>query len=252
MANEPQLHEVIAVANPLKSKMEAILTETTHTFKAKPHMFEGAKQIFQPTAEEGGEETVEDSRSITDTVLKKLQYTFGHVVKAFDAQYQVAVGNRSAIADIVVDGETIAKDVPASFLLDLERNLLPPLRKVLLQIPTYDTSLEWEPDQEAGANILRTTLPVRVRTQRINAFDVVVPPTEHHRAEVREVAKDVPVGKIVKHEWTSKISPAEKSELLERLDTLIQAVKKARQRANKVSAPKEKIGSSIANFLLKT
>jgi hypothetical protein len=45
------------------------------------------------------------------------------------------------------------------------------------------------------------------------------------------------------------ITPARKSELLDRIDKLLRAVKKARQRANGTEVVKVNVGKSIMDFI---
>ena len=100
-------------------------------------------------------------------------------------------------------------------------------------------------------HVLRAEPVVTVRKQRTRQYNVMVEATAEHPAQVDVVEVDKPVGEIRSHEWTGMISPRQKAALLEQVDTLIAAVKRARSRANgQLVDPARKAGEALLAFLL--
>ena len=73
--------------------------------------------------------------------------------------------------------------------------------------------------------------------------------TKEHPAQVESITTDVAIGKITVNNWSGMLSPAQKSILLGKIDTLIRAVKKARQRANTTEVVKVNIGDKLFDFI---
>lgn len=176
-------------------------------------------------------DTVEQ-KAMTTTVFEKLKYIVRANVRALDAVLQKEVTNTKALADIEVDGTTIAKEIPATVLLGLETTLAE-LRSVYMAIPTLAPGPEWEIDPSQRPGVYKSKHPdTRFRTRKtMRAFELSKA-TEHHPAQVQAITEDTAIAKITVQTWSGMITSAQKSELLGRIDSLIRAVKRARQRAN--------------------
>jgi hypothetical protein len=126
------------------------------------------------------------------------------------------------------------------------------LRTVFDAIPTLDPTIEWETDPEAGEGIYKSTTPeTSYKQEKTMQYKVMVAPTEYHPAQIREWADNRNVGTFVLKRNSSCISPAQKSQYLERLDVLLRAVKKARMRANSTEIDRRNIGDKLFKFILK-
>jgi hypothetical protein len=73
--------------------------------------------------------------------------------------------------------------------------------------------------------------------------------TDKHPAQVQALDEDVPVAKRTTHVWSGMLSVYDKSLLLDRVDTLIQAFKRARQRANEAELVERHMGKRIFQYL---
>jgi hypothetical protein len=73
--------------------------------------------------------------------------------------------------------------------------------------------------------------------------------TEEHPAQLETWSEDIPIGKFTETLWSGMLSPAEKSAKLGRIDKLLRAVKKARQRANAVDVVDVTIGKELFNYI---
>src|SRR5690606_37924291 len=131
-----------------------------------------------------------------------------------------------AKADVVVNGTVILSQVPATYLLFLEKQLTD-LHTFVRKLPVLDASETWTFDNSAdcwATEPLQTT-----KTKKIPRNHVKAEATEHHPAQVEVYYEDVIVG----HWRTAKFSralPATRvNELIERVEKLQQAVKFARE-----------------------
>ena len=74
--------------------------------------------------------------------------------------------------------------------------------------------------------------------------------TKEHPAQTELIDKDVQIGTIEEQEWSGLFTPAQKSELLNRVEMVSRAVRRARSRANEAEVNKSaKIGSKLLGFI---
>lgn len=243
-----QLHQVIAVESDLRKKFKDIKEETIKVFTKKLNLFQGQIRKYIPFDET--EKILDpEKQEITTTVMDKIFYVSKSASTYFDAIFQKEEANQRAFSDLEVDGKIIAEKVPATFLLGMEKRL-ESLKEVFLKIPTLDTSVEWIPSN-LGENILQTKKPEqRFKTRKAFRSQILVQPTEHHPAQVEKWEENETVGIYETTKFSGEIHPKEKSEMLERIDKLIIACKKARQRANNVATEHFDISSKIFNYII--
>jgi hypothetical protein len=254
---KPHLYELLAVEQEKKANAERARSQALENFRTSQAHFTGMRRTFKPfavdeTKGETGGERLEAETHLVKTVIEELEKTLATTVEAFDVSYQIDEANMRARADLVVDGVTIAEQLPATFLLQLEKRLRE-VRILFKDIPTFDPVRIWAPDPTADkAQVLRADPVVTLRKQRVRKYKVMYEATKEHPAQIDVVEVDDPVGEIRAYDWTGMISPGKKAALLQQIDELIEAVKTARARANSVEVdPSQKIASKIVQHLLK-
>jgi prolyl oligopeptidase PreP (S9A serine peptidase family) len=158
--------------------------------------------------------------------------------------------NNTAKADVVVDGEILIMNAPVTYLLTLEKELTD-VRTFIEHLPILDTSEDWHSDTSSG---LAKTKETRTHRTKKKAKAIVLhPATKEHPAQTQLVSEDVLVGywHTVKH--SGAISRQEKLQLLEKAETLVNAVKEAREAANDVEETNTpKIGRTVFGYLFGT
>ena len=250
------LHEILAVEQDVKANAERARNQLIETFRTKQSHFTGMRRTFRPFAvdeaagDEGGER-LEAETQLAKTVPEQLDLALREVGKALDMGLQVDEANTRAKADIVVDGEVLLADVPATFLLQLERRLRE-VRAVFKEVPCFDPVRIWSVDPVADKkHVLRAEPVTTIRKQRTRKYNVMVEATKEHPAQVDIVEVDEPVGEIRSYEWTGMLSTGKKQALLDQLDRLLAAVKQARSRANTVAVDRsQKASKVLGDFLL--
>lgn len=243
-----KLHEVLAVDRETKTQADKVLGELKETFEKKRHLFEGKISTFHPKAE-GSVPKVEEQRSVQTMVSSELTWIRDFLVKAVDIGNQVAIANQSAIGDIMVGSRILAKGVPVTNLLELEKRL-EQWKQLAESIPTLDPTKNFT--METTSKTYRAQDVSKSRTQKIQKPIVLYEATKEHPAQVQLASYDEPIGELVIQEWSGLMTPAHKAGILTNIEVLIRAVKKARARANETEAPKAPIGRVLFDFAFNT
>jgi hypothetical protein len=242
-----KLHELLSVENEIADAAKKILLEGKKTFNDKGHLFQGSVrhlELFDPDAVPLSDEIV----SVTTTVGEKLRYMAPFIVRRIDAAFQKEVTNQEATTTLELDGLKI-ENVPATFLLGLEKRLKE-LREVYNAIPTLPPGKEYTGDSSMGREVFRTLHPeTSFKTEKTIKPVVLYAATKEHPAQVEKVAESKDVGKYTKTSYFGMLSSAQKSTLIGKIDKLIEAVKRARAKANATTVRKVKCGNEIMRYL---
>ena len=246
-----KLHELLAVEKGLERAAGDAVREARDTFTRKQNHFLGATKRYEPFDEAKRlEEASEEHHEMVTTVPDTLTGVLDHVARWFDAVLQKEATNQTAKADVVVRGKTLARDLPATFLLGLETKLRQ-LRQMVEEVPVLAAGTKWEPDATRGDGVYVAAHPEeKFRTQKVVEHKIIVPATKEHPAQVEKWNADQNIGRYVTEKWSGMASPADKGKLLDRLGELERAVKQARQRANGAEVLEREVGPALARFLL--
>lgn len=249
-----KLHELIAIEKDRKKTTQAIIGETQQTLHGKKNHFEGSIKKFEPVVD-GAPVMYEDEVSyVVTSVEDKLDYFNPYITNMMDIIFQKETSNCEAKADIVIDGEewieseTIMSNVPVQALVQYEK-LLEQAKGVYLLIPTNDPKHQWSKDESRGAGFWKTGETKRHKTKKVVRHDVIVQPTDKFPAQVAQSTVDEVEGHWVETKFSGMMSPAEKSKLLARTEQIIEAVKKARSRANLTSVTGSRVAHAIFNYI---
>lgn len=244
-----KLHELLAAEEDARGTAKKILSEGIKTFKDKDQHFDSKLLVFQPVEENAADE-VEGETVMVETISGKVKYICKIFGKYLDAVYQKELTNSEAKADIVLsDGTELAKDVPATALLSIEKELAA-LMVAYNAIPTLAPAIPWTDCPDKGKGI-RENIDIRKRTKKVEKHEVIVPPTDKHPAQVAKITQDVVIGNVKAIVTTSKLTPAEKSDLIARINEVKTAVKKARMRANRQEVKVQKIADNLFDYINK-
>lgn len=246
-----QLHEVLAVENELKNIAKKTIEEGMVTFSKKPGNFTGIQKTLKMfnDARSNEEAAAQQSQEMVTTVSAKLEYVIKSAVRALDATAQKEKTNQLAKADVIINDMAILKNVPATLLLTLEKELVV-YRNLYSSIPTLQPGVEWIADKDQGAGIYRAAkVDIKSKTEKTRLHKEISPATREHKAQIETWTEDRPVGSYETTHICSMITPARKSDLLGKIDSLIQAVKKARTRANKEEIVDVHVGQIIFDYI---
>jgi len=239
-----KLNQVLAVERQVKSRAHSEITRI-HKTTLKPALFNGFSKTYKPNDEDGERfppQTQRVQQNVPDT-LHDVQRTLGDL---FDITATKDAANRGATADLVVDGETLAKDVPATTLLFLEKQLND-LHTFVQKLPVLDPAHEWVFDE--NASLWKTAAIETTKSKKVAKPIVLYPATDKHPAQTQLTTEDVTVGTWTQTIQSGAIPAPEKATTLTRIESLQKAIKFAREQANQVEAPKKNISNKVFTFL---
>ncbi len=246
------LHEILAVEQGLSETSNRVSKETTKTLDTKKSLFEGlskAHEIFDDEKQHLVQAT--EIKEVQSTVDEQIDYLTVEVSRYWDASLQKEEANQRAKADIVVDGITLAEAVPATVLLGMEKRLAA-LLATYNAIPTLDASKSWELDPGYSKKGVYRTKNVAERQHSVTTKKWIEasPATKEHKAQlVQEEIVEV-IGKYKVTDFSGALTSYDKAERIQRLTSLIRAVKSARQRANNEEVNNNlKIGKALFDFI---
>ena len=246
-----KLHEILSIQNGLENQVSKVRADLLATFEKKRHLFEEKRLDFTPTVE-GEQAAVESQSDLQSTVSKELTWIQGHLTKRIDAEFQISETNTKARADIVLDDNQdtiLAKDVPATALLELEKRIAE-VKSLIMAVPTLDPAKGFTPDPNRGEGIYKAREIIKDRTRKTPKVIIKYEATKEHPAQTELVHVDIPIGKLRETEWSGLISPAEKAVLLDRAEMVERAVRRARSRANDCEVDtSKKIGANLLKYV---
>jgi hypothetical protein len=249
-----KLHEVLAVEADLEGKAKRIAEEAVATFKSKAHLFSGKVRTLQlfkgddDVSRQAAEQAERQEQLLVTTVPDKLKYVWESLISHWDSVAQKEATNQTAKGDVIVNGTSVLSNVPVTFLLSLESKLRQ-LRGLYEVIPTLEPNINWQPAPDIDPNVRRSPETAILKTAKATDFRTVAPATDKHQAQVVQVEKTDNVGVYKTTTTSGMVTPAQKSEWLGRIDTLLRAVKQARQRANEAELVPVNFSESLLRYI---
>lgn len=239
-----KLNQIVAVEKGIKSKSHRELTDIYREVGKTP-LLSGISRTYQPK-DDDGDQLPAESTLVQTNVEDLLENAATALIDLFDVTYTKETANQTAKADVVVDGKTIVKDAPVTYLLFLEKQLIE-LNTLVSKLPVLDPSERWNKDTNANA---WATEPTRtVRTKKVPRNHVKAEATDRHPAQVELFHEDVIVGTWTTVKYSGAIEKSRANELLERVDKLSTAVKFAREEANSATITDKKTGDKVFDYL---
>lgn len=244
-----KLHEILAVEGDLRATAATIIKEANGTFDKRPNHFLQTETTTTYFSEDEKHLDATEHKKMETTVAEKLSYVGDMVTRYYDAYLQKESTNQTARATVEINGVPFLENVPVVVLLGMEQRLKE-LRDTYETIPTLQPGPTWERDARMPIGVYRSQYPEeRFVTKKTKRAFTLAPATDKHPAQVQALDEDVPVAKRIVTTWSGMLSVYDKSLLLDRVDALIQAFKRARMRANDAELVQREMGKQIFDFL---
>ena len=242
-----KLNQVVAIATGAKSKMKSVETKFYHLLQ-KEALLKGVSKKYLPFVDDPtiGEEENHETKGVQVTVEKVLQEVVQAMKEGFNIIATQDVGNCSAVADIRVNDVIVAKKVPISHLIFIEKQMVD-LETFISKLPELDPGEEWELDTAAGA--WKSKEKVSYKTKKIFKNHVRAEATDKHPAQVDTYTEDVPVGKYIKVDFSGNIHKKDKEALLTKVSALSKAIKLAREEANSIVVERVTFGDDVLSYI---
>jgi hypothetical protein len=241
-----RLNEVVAVERGLRPATETQVTKAYHDLQ-KPALFSGLSKHYESNASEGGDQLPDEGNLVQKKVEDVLAEIGKRLTRLFDVTLTRDRANQVAAADVFVDGTVLISNAPVTFLMFLEKQLTD-LHTELQTAPTLNPGEDWQPDDVSG--LYKTSEKVTHRTKKVTKPLVLYPATDKHPAQAQPIVEDVIEGYWHAVLYSGATTATRKTELLDRVTTLREAVKTARERANMIEVNESNIGSAVFGYLL--
>lgn len=246
MANK--LYELLAVEQDRKNKSSLSIGEAKKTFTKNDVYFDGMVKKYV-SLEDDSEQIPDETKEMVKTVKQQLEEVLGDAVTAIDATLSKEETNASgtAKAELIV-GETNFGMFSATSLLALESQVSKIL-DLYQAIPTLESTKKWNFDNQT--NTYKTEEEVKFRSIKRPKVIVKYEATDKHPAQTELLSLDFQVGKYVTTYFSGKLAISQKTEMIKRLEKLIENIKIARSKANNVEVDNVKLGQRIFDFIHK-
>jgi len=241
----PKLYEIVAIRKGVKQRAYTALTQV-HRDSEREGAYKGLRRVYTKAFEDGMDLPPENQKvSLKATDI--IDQTRDILTEQWDIEASQEYGNQSARADVVLpNGDVLLSDVPVTFLLHMEKQMSD-LRTKVSVLPTLPTDADWKWAENQG---YWQSEPVKsARTSTYDDHQVIVPPTDHHPAQVAAVKKSRLEGHWETTHLNGSLSVPQKRELLDRIDEVRDAIKQARTRANDTAVEKQYVAATLLNHI---
>jgi len=240
----PKLNQILAIEKQTKASAAADLTAVYHQLQ-KEALLNGVSRTYA-AKDDDGERFPSENQIVQLNVAKLLETVTKALTPLYNVTAQRDIANCSARADVVVDGTPLLRDVPATHLLWLEKQFVD-LHTLITKLPALPQTETWTYDP---AQSCWKTSPVETaKTKKIPKPFVKAEATKEHPAQVEVVHEDVIQGYWTTVKFSGALAKDRIQVLRERIETLLAAVKFAREQANLVEATKADTASAIFGYL---
>lgn len=241
-----KLNQIIAIEKGIKSAVYGVLTELNKVVQ-KPDLFTGLARTYQPLNDDG-EHLPDERKRVQFVVSGLLQQVEQRVSELMQITARKDWSNCAASADLEIDGRTIARNVPVTHLLFLEKQLTD-LQTFISHLPVLDDAEVWTYDSNSG--MFRSEETKTHRTQKVPKPIVLYAATEHHPAQTQMVVQDELAGHWHQRRFSGAMPKPEKEAMLVRVGKLLKATKMARELANSIDERQPPdVGTAVFAYLL--
>lgn len=241
------LNKVVAADNGSRNRRRDRISDLHHRVQNR-ELLTGLTKTYQHLDAENPEELPDERKNVQLTATEVLGQT-----RKMDADWwNIAAtrerGNTQATADVEIDGDLLLASVPVNTLIFLEKRLQE-WRTFVEKLPLLDPAEEWAVEDE-GRGIWRSRQTEVNRTRKVWKSFVTVEPTETQPGQAHVYTEDAIVGRYTLTKFSGGIHPTRKSQLLDRIEKLIRAVREAREQANSVDVEPQEIAETVFTWLL--
>lgn len=239
-----KLHQLLAIEKGEKTRANREISNL-HKRSQKPELYQGRNSTYRPFDEDGDPQP-DKNQLVQLRGEEVLEGVRNAMTRIYDIIATRDVANQETKATVTVDGKVIMEDVPVSYLIYMEK-CLDDEETQIRKMPTLPTNVEWKWDDNRN---LFVTDPVKTyRTAKIDKVIVKAEATKEHPAQTEIRPADVTVGEWTTTQFSGALTAKRKAEILERVVKLKEAVKFAREEANRVEVKDVKVGKALFDYI---
>ena len=240
-----KLNQIVAIEKAAKADANRAITDVYHQVQ-KPDRFAGIARTYEPLHEDGEKLPPESTRvqlRAEDLLATDIRTAW---TRLLDLVATKDAANSLAKADIKVGETVVATDVPVTYLIWLEKQLVE-MATVIGKLPVLDNAFVWTQDSNGD---WATAVTQTVKTKKVPRNHVKAEATDKHPAQVEMYFEDIAVGTWSTIRSSGAMPASRQRELLGRIAKLQEAVKMAREDANNTEVVDQHVGGAIFDYLL--
>jgi hypothetical protein len=242
-----KLNQIVAIVKTTKettNKLTAPLFQSMNVLG----LFAGQTATYRTAIEEGQMYPPNEQR-VQLTVPTLIDSFRRPTERLLDVISTAETTNTHAFGDIVVDGVAVAEQVPVTFLMQLEKYLEREVRGFINNMPVLDPALDWSRSPAERVGVWETESFETAKTKKVQTPLVLYPATDKHPAQTQLITEDIVEGYWSKKAFSGALPASEKAALQERVEKLIEAVKKAREQANDIEVTDAPVGGALMAYV---
>ncbi len=244
MASPTRLNQIIAVRAGVNSDAHRAVTEL-HRKVQKAPLLSGISRTYEKIDDDAPDLPGESTR-VQFVAQEACRQLAAILQRPLDVNAARDWTNQNATADLIVDEAVLLANVPVTYLMFLEKQLVD-IETFIRKLPLLDPAETWHRDPASG---FWATEPSRTaKTTKMPRSHILAPATDKHPAQVQPWQEDVVVGYWRTVKFSGAMEAARVNELLERVTRLAEAVKTARERANMTEVVDPKPGAALLGYL---
>ena len=240
-----KLHQLLAIEKGEKTRANRE-SSALHQSSKKAELYQGRVSTYQPFDEENGEKQADKHQLVQLRGEEVLTGFRNAMTRIFDITATRDVANRETKASVKVDGKVIMEDVPVSYLIYMEKSL-DDEETAVRALPTLPTNVEWKRDD--NRDMFVTSIVKTYRSAKVDKVIIKAEATKEHPAQVDIRPADVQVGTWTTTQFSGALPAKRKTEILARIVKLKEAVKFAREEANRIVVKDVKVGKALFDYI---
>lgn len=241
------LNKVVAADNGSKNRRRDRISGLHHRVQNRD-LLAGLVKTYEHLDADNPEELPREEKQVQLTAAEAVEQTRRSDTEWWDIAATREWGNTLAVADVVLDGETLLVGVPVGTLIFLEKRL-GEWRTFIDKLPILDPAEVWNVE-DAVRGTWRSRQTEVNRTKKRYRSLTTIEPTDKHPGQAHVYTDDEIVGKYTLTKFSGGIHPTRKSELLDRVEALVRAVREAREQANMTEVETQSVADPILGYLL--
>lgn len=238
------LSQIIAVLKDIKELAVQSRSQAEAKFN-KPTLFSGISRSYTPKNDED-EQLPSESTAVQVKAGQVIATVQSSLTLLFDMVATQDYANCIAKASIVVDGKVLLADVPATYILFIEKQLSE-LLSFVKKIPVLDAAESWHFD--ANQDCYATSASETVRTKKVPQVLELTKATDKFPAQVQVYNEDIGVGRWKTIKYSGALPARELNACIARIEKLQMAVKFAREEANRSEARAQHCGAPLLQYI---
>ncbi len=249
-----KLNQILAIEKGIKAGSYSSVTLIDSQAK-KPELFGGFTKTYQST-DDNGDKLPPETKKVQAIAVELLQQAAKETSTLFNIIARKDWTNCVAKAPVIVDGKELIPAAPVSYLLFLEKQLTD-LHTLVGRMPVLDSGEDWVLDSgedwvlDPNTGLSKTPEVKTHRTKKVPRPIVLYNATPEHPAQTQLIQEDVIEGFWTAVKFSGAMKRPEKLAMLERIETLQQAVKQAREAANMEDEAKSPdVGAAVFEYIM--